>query len=664
LAVLFLSCFAFSQSQDTIIVDAESNVEEIFEDFFTEESESDLYSVIEDLLLNQIELNTADVEQLISIPFLDINSAQLIVKHREKFGKFLSVNELYSISELNTDIIKKIIPFLKVERGITISDEQQTIENDDWLHQHIRKMSIKIRSRIGSDLQTRDGFIKGVYLGSKYKSYNRVILKYSSKIQAGITTEKDAGERYLNDFYSFHFSLNNYDFIKQFIIGDYNLEFAQGLILWSSYSFSKGSDAVLPIKKKSKILRPYTSATEYNFFRGSAALLNLQDFNFLFFYSSKKIDANIDSITQEIKSLPITGIHSTKTELDRKNRATETSFGSRLEYSLNSNNKFGVSFYKTNFSNPFQKNSIHDIPGKEFTLYSFDFDNRFGAFNIFGEVANDLNITAFYGGFILSPTSKLQFVSSVRKYPAGFKNLHSFGFGEQSGKTQNEFGIYSGFKFNSEFGLFNIYYDKFKFPYSTFENPVPSNGDEFYLSFRRKLSKTLELHLRFKTENKEVSEKIGNVKSIAERTRNSYRAEFDYYLNKQLKLRTRMEYNTYGIKKINLFERGFLVYEDIKFSPSKNLIMYGRIILFNTDSFNSAVYEYENDLTGLFTNLAMYGEGVRYYLIIKYNLFKNFAISFKYAETYKPNEKFLSSGNNRINGNVDNRFNFQIDVSL
>jgi hypothetical protein len=60
----------------------------------------------------------------------------------------------------------------------------------------------------------------------------------------------------------------------------------------------------------------------------------------------------------------------------------------------------------------------------------------------------------------------------------------------------------------------------------------------------------------------------------------------------------------------------------------------------------------------------MYGEGIRYYFIIKYKMFKNLTLSMKYAETYKPNERFLSSGNNRIIGNLDNRINFQIDANF
>jgi hypothetical protein len=76
------------------------------------------------------------------------------------------------------------------------------------------------------------------------------------------------------------------------------------------------------------------------------------------------------------------------------------------------------------------------------------------------------------------------------------------------------------------------------------------------------------------------------------------------------------------------------------------------------------VYEYENDLLGVMPNLAMYGKGIRWYVILKYKPLKFLTLSAKYSETYKPDENYLSSGDNEIIGNVDNRVSFQIDMSL
>ena len=96
----------------------------------------------------------------------------------------------------------------------------------------------------------------------------------------------------------------------------------------------------------------------------------------------------------------------------------------------------------------------------------------------------------------------------------------------------------------------------------------------------------------------------------------------------------------------------------------QNISLYGRIIFFKTDSFNSAIYEFENDLPGVMSNLAMYGEGFRWYFLVKVKVLNRLNLSFKYSETTKPKEKTLSSGNSEILSNIDNNFHMQLEISL
>ena len=151
---------------------------------------------------------------------------------------------------------------------------------------------------------------------------------------------------------------------------------------------------------------------------------------------------------------------------------------------------------------------------------------------------------------------------------------------------------------------------------------------------------------------------------IVRRLKQIARTDLIYKVSKDLRLKTRIEYNHFFIKDANLKENGLLVYQDLRYVPQKNINLYGRIIFFQTDSFNSAVYEYENDLLGVMPNLAMYGKGIRWYVIVKYKPLQFLTLSTKYSETYKPDETSLSSGDNEITGNVDNRISIQIDMSF
>jgi hypothetical protein len=111
-------------------------------------------------------------------------------------------------------------------------------------------------------------------------------------------------------------------------------------------------------------------------------------------------------------------------------------------------------------------------------------------------------------------------------------------------------------------------------------------------------------------------------------------------------------------------EKGFLLFEEIKYSPHPAFSISARIIFFRTDSYDSRLYEFENDLPGVMTNSLLYGEGSRWYLVAKYKTGIGVTFSFKYSELFKPGEKSLGSGDTEIKGNIDNRLGFQADFQL
>lgn len=627
-----------------------------------ETNSEELVEIFEDLIRNPIDINSADAFELLKLPNMDSQSAQKIIEHRNKFGYYFSPNELFSIRELDKQLIESIIPFVKTSRpkDDAENNEEVTIGTESIF----TKSKLTLRNRVTNDLQNRDGFITGKYQGSKLKSYNRFLYNFDENYQAGVLVEKDPGELSYTDFTSFHLQVKEIGILKNFVAGDYLLEYGQGLALWSPFGFSKGADAVYPVKKKARFLRPYTSAAEYRFFRGASARIVIDDFNLTAFYSGNTFDATIDPITGNITSVGQTGFHRFESELSKKNSAHEKLIGGVLDYKLRNKFNFGMIYYNASFNKNFQSNSLYSIEGESFNYYSLYYDFNFSKINLFGEASYDGNSVASINGVQFSANRELIFTSAVRSYPRNYINLYGFGFSEKSGSINNEVGIYSGFKWVIPIGVLNLYYDIFKFPYRTNQNSLSSEGNDLLVDFVSVPLPNFELRLRYKYENKEVTELIGFDEEIVRRLKQIARTELIYNVSRYLRLKTRIEYNHYFIKDAGLKENGFLVFQDVRYVPQKNINLYGRIIFFQTDSFNSAVYEYENDLLGVMPNLAMYGKGVRWYLIIKYKPLNFLTLSTKYSETYKPDVTSLSSGDNEIIGNVDNRISFQIDMSF
>ena len=98
--------------------------------------------------------------------------------------------------------------------------------------------------------------------------------------------------------------------------------------------------------------------------------------------------------------------------------------------------------------------------------------------------------------------------------------------------------------------------------------------------------------------------------------------------------------------------------------PSLNFNIDVRVIFFKTDSFNTAIYEFENDLEGTYSITGLSGQGIRWYCLIKYKFFEMMKLSLKYSEIYKPAEKTLGSGYSEIIGNFDNQISAQIELDL
>lgn len=659
LIVIIGSGLIFPQT-DSSYIKTEEIIDQILDEPGEETDDSDLYLQLEELLNNPVDLNSADVFELQKIPFINSLDALRITEHRSKYGNFFSVNELYSVQGIDTSTVSKILPFVSVDTKELISDRDKA--NANIFSSFIKDVRFRIRNRLIRDLQTEKGFLENDFSGSPEKIYNRIISDAGNNFSAGFLSEKDAGELNIDEFTSFYLQFKNFSPVQNLIIGDYIVQAGQGLALWSPFGFSKSSDAVHPVKKSTGSLKPYRSATENNFFRGAAADFIQSNILLTLFYSDNKFDASIDPLTNQITSTPIDGLHRTETEIKKRKTASETLYGARLNYTFPGVLNTGILFYSSKFSHSFQPDGIFDISGNEFRYYSFYYDFLIDRINLFGEIVYNGTSAATINSFQLNISENFSVISSVRSYPRNYINLHGFGFGERSGRTENEFGIYYGLKLKSPFGKINFYYDQFKFPYATFSIPVPSGGDEILLDYQHRLLKKFITRFRFKYENKDVIYPTAATDEVLKRLKQNYRLELTYEVSKVLRLKGRFELTSFRIAAAGVKEKGLMIYQDIRITPAQNLNFYGRIIFFKTDSFNSAVYEYENDLTGILSNNAMYGEGIRWYAIARYKFLNNFNISFKYAETYKPFEETLGSGNAEIAGNLENRISIQLDI--
>lgn len=530
------------------------------------------------------------------------------------------------------------------------------------------KTSVEIRSRFTKKLQTAKGYESGKYLGSPLKSYQRVKLNQGKYVTAGILIEKDAGERKLNDFTNGFISYKSSGTISGVVLGDYVVEAGQGLVLWRGYDFSKGAGITTGTIRKGRELRSQLSSDENGFLRGAAAKFQLSNLSTLIFYSQKYLGASIDSMG-EIKSIYTTGYFRTETEISKKAKLKEVLHGARGIYEFDEEKKLGITYYQTSFSNILRFDGSGKFIGKRYSVLGTDYSFKFNGLKLYGEVAaNDNKNISGISGILISPFRTVHIVSLYRDYSPNYFSRYSNPFGEKFGGS-NEEGFYFGIELRPiKPVIISGYFDQFVFPKSSSIN-YPSRGNEYFIQLAYRVNSQLNLAARYREKRSDVYQKVldtfsRDIQIIDERRRQSYRLSSDYYISSKMKIRFRFEFLTIKNVFTNKEEVGRLIYQDFNFKPTEGLSINCRINYFKTDTYNSGIGQYENDIPGVLTIPFFYGEGIKWYLLINYKILRKLELSIKYSNLIREDVKRIGTGLDELPVNYDDRIGVQVEFKL
>jgi hypothetical protein len=87
-----------------------------------------------------------------------------------------------------------------------------------------------------------------------------------------------------------------------------------------------------------------------------------------------------------------------------------------------------------------------------------------------------------------------------------------------------------------------------------------------------------------------------------------------------------------------------------------------RIALFETDSFTSRIFAFENDMLYVFSSAALSGTGQRGYILLRYTASRNIDLWMKYAATIFEDRQSVGSGLDESLGNVRSQLGIQMRV--
>lgn len=682
---LFILSSAGIFAQEPVKTDKEPDVidqklEIISEKLDAELDYTELLEFLEHYENNPLDLNSATAQELKQLIFLNDAQVNNLLQHLQQNGKLISLYELQAINGFDLQTIQNILPYVKIDsdpkrrhfslKAIQMEGKHQVFIRYQRILEEQKGFSPIDEEELKKNPNSR-------YIGSPDKVYFKYRFTYLNNISWGITAEKDAGEAFYNDsikgfdFYSAHLYISNIGKVKKLAIGDYSIQFGQGLAAWSGMSFGKSSD-VINIRKNGLGIRPYTSVDENRFMRGAATTVAWKKIEFTPFYSRNRIDANIneyDSVTQEIaaiSSLQETGLHSTPNEIADKDALLLQTFGANMQYQNNGFN-LGITNINYHFEHKLTKTSNFyngfEFNGNRLSNYSADFSYIFRNMNVFGEFAqSDNGGTAYLGGFLLSLSAKTSLSVLYRNYERDYQSLYSSAFGEAS-RNINEQGLFTGLLFKPHaFWTVSVYLDRFSYPWLKSDAKTPTQGYDALVQVNYKPNKRIEMYARYKQEIKEITVNDDSevIDPTVEREKRSYRFHISYRLLDYVTFKNRVEFSSYKVGNAATTE-GMMIYQDVSYKPMrKPYALTLRYALFETDDYNNRIYTYENDVLYAYSIPAYFGKGSRYYLVMKYRLSRHLTAYGRISQFYYLNQSVIGSGLSEIQGNKKTEVKLQL----
>jgi hypothetical protein len=646
----------------------EQQLENITENGEDAETEDDTYlQQLAEYQKNPINLNYTTKEELKQLNILTPLQIANFLNYRSLLGKLINIYELQAVPSFGLNTIQKIRPFVTVNQNANlVSSISDRLKNGD--HNLLFRATQVLEKSKGFATDPASG--KSFYPGSQQRLFVRYRYNYKNLLQYGIVGEKDAGEQFFKgtqkqgfDFYSAHIFVRNVGIIKSLAIGDFTVNLGQGLTSWMSLAFKKGPD-ISAVKREADVLRPYNSAGEIFFHRGLGVTIKKKNIEATVFGSYKKIDANfsrgLDTLqTQDdfVSSFQTSGFHRTKSETDDKGSQRQISFGGNVAYNKN---KFhiGANAVQYSFLYPLVKSNepynAFALSGKAFGNYSTDYSYTLNNMHFFGEAAiSSKKYFATINGLLLSVANNVDMSFVYRNISKGYQSLYTNAFTESSLPT-NEKGLFSGIavKLSNEW-RFDGYADVFSFPWLKFRINAPSRGTDYLAQVTYKPNKFFEIYSRYRSESKAINFNPDElaISPVVNRPRQNWRTQFSYKLNTAFTFRSRVEALWFD-KKSNFAEKGFLMYADVLFKPAlKPLSGNIRLQYFETDSYNSRLYAYENDVLYSFSIPVFYDKGYRYYINLNYDISKKITLWCRVSQFLYKNRTNIGSGLDEIPGN-------------
>ena len=606
---------------------------------------------LEEIRKSPMDLNTVPFDSLNMLGLLTTGQIENILAYRKENGGFRSMNELLLVKGIGLRQLAALKPLL-------YADPDKSGRGPFPRTKDKHEMLLKMYGRIPQNRGFHDNIYPGPPFGTNFRYKGNI-----NRLKMSFTGESDPGEKFFTgtqragfDFLSGAVSYSTDRVLSRLILGDFKVEWGQGLVLWQGFS-AGGNSSLAGLEKSAGGIIHYSSSGEYGFFRGAAIGLKPAGFmDIQFFASYRRLDGKTgpsDTVTGQerlMSSIYLTGLHRTENERKAKRSVEETAAGASLSFNT------GIFRIQTHYLH--YDRTPPQAPEKEAykkysdtgvrrDLFGIAWKTAIKRYYIFGEFAlDDHRATAVNIG-IRKSFRPLTLAAGYRRYDREYCSSHADGNGAYS-NTSNEEGFNAAIELAPVQGLLiRGTADYYRFFTARYRALCPDNGAKARLEIlyrHGKIQQNFTASYKFRPE-----EKARNVPSHRKNTDLRYQIAAE--ISRQIELRGRVQYTL--SQKEGRKENGTMLSADLIYSsPGGRFKTQNRLAWFNTASYYSRIYLYENNVLYGYSTPAFQGRGLRIYTNLSCKAGKHLTFYAKAGLTARPGTGSWGSGAETTSGPV------------
>jgi len=620
------------------------------------QSEDEIIGSYDYFYNNPLDLNHCSKEELSQIQFLTSEQVNAFIQYRENQVSLLHVYELQIIEHWDLGTCRKISELVYVQ-----------LENKKAINIVNSQMLIRVEETLEKAIGFQQTGKTSDYKGNRLKQFIKFKNTSQANLKFGMISQKDAGENNWLDFYSAYVEFRPNRHIQKIIIGDFSVQWGQGLLQAGGFNLGKNYESIKSTQKFHIGAIPYSSSAEYSFNRGIfLQKIISKQLSFQTFGSNKWLDGKLYAVQEQwgYKSIDTDGYHRNNTELANQQTIHEVKWGNSLQIITSPQSTLQFNSIFTTYNVPKIPSGIdyklNEWTGNTFTLWSVSQTSTFKNTRFVNEVAlQSFNKFSIVHGAAISVSKKQDYSYLLRYFKSGFYNPDGKALGENT-KNENELGIFIGQQVQiSKRKRLSSYLDIFYFPEIKYQVSSPKTlGWELLNRYQMERKNSYKFFHQIKWTSKEEDFAFNKTDKKLQRT-HDLQESVDVSIARNKWIQWHQRLMLHFLHKNELSFLGAMLLQDLEVNFPK-LQVKTRIAYIHTPNYDTRLYAFEQGLPFSFNLLAYSGHAFRMALTADLPLNKLFTLSTKIGRTIYLDKNEIGSSTDLIQGNHKTDLSLQL----